>query len=69
MKMETAILNRVNDKFSDSFNDFDTKERCSHSDYFVDQVKWAIGEVSFFEFDHELTKDEESRILEAFFAC
>lgn len=37
--------------------------------YFVDQVKWAIGEVAFFEFDYELTKDEESRILKAFFAC
>lgn len=67
--METAILNRVNEKFSGTFNDFDTKEHCSHSDYFVDQVKWAIGEVAFFEFDYELTKDEENRILEAFFAC
>ena len=67
--METAILNRVNEKFADSFNDLETKEYCSHSDYFVDQVKWAIGEVAFFEFDYELTKDEESRILKAFFAC
>ena len=45
--METAILNRVNEKFAGTFNDFDTKEHCSHSDYFVDQVKWAIGEVAF----------------------
>lgn len=63
-----SILAKLNDKFSDAFNDFYTRSKCAESSYFVDRVSWEINQISFFDFDHELTKDEETEIITEFFA-
>lgn len=65
---ETLILEKLNEKFDGCFNEFYTRNKCAESSYFVDKVRWAIGEISFFDIDHDLTKDEEKNILTAFFA-
>lgn len=64
----TAILAKASKEFADCFNDFYTPRKLSESGYFVEQVRDAIGRIAFFDFDHELTKDEESEIVAAFFA-
>lgn len=63
-----SILAKLNDKFAGTFNDFYTRSKCAESSYFVDRVRWEIGQISFFDFDHELTKDEETEIIAKFFA-
>lgn len=68
MDAKTEILSRLNSECADTFDDFYTREKCSHSPYFVGWVKDKIGRISFFYLDHELTKDEEAEILKAFFA-
>lgn len=62
-----SILAKLNDKYSGYFNDFYTRSKCAEFSYFVDQVRWEIGQISFFDFDHELTKKEEAEIVAAFF--
>lgn len=62
-----SILAKLNDSFAGCFNSFFTRSRCSHSPYFVDRVRWEAGQISFFDFDHELTKKEEAEIVAAFF--
>lgn len=68
MDAKTEILSRLNSECADTFDDFYTRGKCSHSPYFVGWVKDEIGRISFFDLDHELTKDEEAEILKAFFA-
>lgn len=68
MDAKTEIINRLTDECSDAFNEFYTREKCSHSPYFVSWAKDEIGRISFFDLDYELTKDEEAEILEAFFS-
>ena len=69
-EISESILAKLNSE--PSFNCFDdkyfTKSKLAHSGYFVDQVRWEIGRISFFDLDHELTQAEEDEIVAAFFA-
>ena len=62
------VVKKANEEFAHCFNSFYTKEKCSHSGVFVDDVKYYIGHVAFFDFEEEeYTIKDENEMLAMFF--